>query len=322
MSKFEVWVRRPLKITLACAVLALPTIALAEDEGGPEWQAIVDKAKQEGTVTIYSGGGQKQLDDLAERFEAKYGIKVQAVRAVETDFFPRLEVEKEQNAGIADVAVAASLPTVHDYEQRGFMQEPVGPAFDAAEYDRATRMPSNSFFELSAAVLTYSWNTNLVPEGIDSYADIVNNPTLADGMIAVPVGRGASRADFYTYLEKNYGADYVEKLAALKPRSYPGALPMAQAVVSGEVAAAIYGEPMIDEKEKGAPVDWGLAPNPWGARFYGMILASAPHPNAAQVLANFMVTREGQEAISRKAASVLPDVEGAVAETKDIPEQD
>ncbi len=131
-----------------------------------------------------------------------------------------------------------------------------------------------------------------------------------------------SQVDFYMYLNENYGADYVRKLAALKPRIYPGALPLGQAVVSGEIAVAVYGQPLIDEEKKGAPVGWGLAPKPWGARFWGWVLKRAPHPNAAQVLANFMVTRPGQEAISRMAGSVLPNVKGAISTTNDVRRQD
>jgi len=119
-------------------------------------------------------------------------------------------------------------------------------------------------------------------------------------------------------LGENFGADFVQKLAALKPRIYPGALPLAQAVVSGEIAVALHTQPLIDEAKKGAPVGWGLAPNPWGARFWGQILKRAPHPNAAQVLANFIVTQEGQEALTRIAASVLPNVKGAIATTANI----
>ena len=60
----------------------------------------------------------------------------------------------------------------------------------------------------------------------------------------------------------------------------------------------------------------------WGARFNTSILDIAPHPNAAQVLANFIITEPGQEAIARKAASVLPDVPGAVTTVDKVRVQD
>ena len=60
----------------------------------------------------------------------------------------------------------------------------------------------------------------------------------------------------------------------------------------------------------------------WGARFNTAILDIAPHPNAAQVLSNFIITQPGQEAIARKAASVLPDITGAVTTVDKVRVQD
>ena len=47
------------------------------------------------------------------------------------------------------------------------------------------------------------------------------------------------------------------------------------------------------------------------------MLKSAPHPNAAQVLANFMVTAEGQAALNTGYASVLKS-DGSVANASAI----
>ena len=38
---------------------------------------------------------------------------------------------------------------------------------------------------------------------------------------------------------------------------------MAQALTSGEIAAAVYTVPLVDEMEAGAPVDFGLPDEPW-----------------------------------------------------------
>lgn len=312
-------------IRKACATIALaaglavPYGASAEDIS-PEWQKVIDAAKAEGTVTIYSGQGLKQLNDLAERFKAKYGITVQVVRDVESNLFPKVDVEFESGKGIADILVNSSYPTLLEQEKKGYMVPAIGPSFDNPAYDRATRMPNGTFFEASAAVLTFSWNTEAYPKGLKDYSDIFD-PELK-GMIGISMAKAVGQVDYYMYLMENYGADFVDRLAEMEPRTYPGALPLAQAVSSGEIAVTIYGEPLVDEKAAGAPVESGFAPNIWGARFYGMVLKNAPNPNAAQLLANFMVTEEGQEAIARKAGSVLPNIKGSVGSTDNIRRQD
>jgi iron(III) transport system substrate-binding protein len=280
------------------------------------WNDIVAAAEKEGKVTIYSGQGTKQLRDLAAAFERKYPkIKVEVVRGVETDFMPKLEAEARTGKGIADVTVITDRAWLSTSKDN--FEAPRGPAFDAPEYNRAEHVIENRYFVVDAAVLTFAWNTKRFSGTLKDYSDLID-PALANGKIGIAPADGAARVDFYQYLEENYGKDFVQKLAAQRPRVYPSALPMAQALSSGEIAAATMVEPQVDEQKAGAPVEWGLANPAWGARFHGALLKSGPHPNAAQVLANFMITREGQQAIARKAASVLPDIPGAVAETKDV----
>lgn len=306
-----------MKQTSKLKAFAAGLLALAASTGlsfanapSADWAAIVEAAKKEGTVTIYSGQGLKQLNDMATRFKAKYGIDVQVVRALETDFIPKVEAEFRTGAGIADVYVITVKPRLDAQQAEGYFVPVVGPAFDNPDYNRAERAPEGVSFEVSAAPMTFSWNTELWPQGLKTTADILD-PGLK-GQVGIMRPSVATFVDFYSYMTDLYGADFMERLAAQEPRIYPGALAMAQALGAGEVAAIIYGEVQTDEKAAGAPVDSGFEEKPWGARFYGNVLKTAPHPNAAQLLADFMVSQEGQEVLARKAGSVLPDIAGAV----------
>ena len=75
------------------------------------------------------------------------------------------------------------------------------------------------------------------------------------------------------------------------------------------------------EKDKGAPVDYQIPDGAWGAPFSTAILKASKKPNAAQLVADFMISPEGQTALTRKSASVLPDV-GAVTTIDKITPQD
>jgi iron(III) transport system substrate-binding protein len=284
------------------------------------WTDVVAAAEKEGKVTIYSGQGTEQLEDLAARFQQKYPkIKAEVVRAVETDLAPKVEAEARTGKGIADVFVMTDRAWL-DANKATFVA-PRGPAFDDPAYNRAEHQFDGNYFLIDATILTFAWNTERFAGKLNDYSGLLD-PALAGGKIGIVPADGAARVDFYQYLAENYGEDFLEKLAAQRPRVYPSALPMAQALSSGEIAAATMVEPQIDEKKAGAPVEWGLAQPAWGARFHGALLESAPHPNAAQLLADFMITPEGQAAIARKAASVLPDIPGAVDETKNVRKPD
>lgn len=280
------------------------------------WTDIVAAAEKEGKVTVYSGQGTDQLNELAKRFQAKYPkIKVEMVRGVETALAPKVEAEARTGKGIADLFVSTDRPWLA--ANKANFLAPRGANFDDPAYNRAENVLDNGSFVVTAAILTFGWNTERYGKKLTDYAGLLD-PALADGKIGLPPTKGATFVDFYQYLEENYGADYLEKLAAQKPRLYPSALPMAEALSSGEIAAATFVQPQVDEQKAGAPVEWGLANPSWGARFQGALLKSAPHPNAAQLMADFMISKDGQEAIARKAGAVLPDVPGSVDVTTNV----
>ena len=315
MQEFRQQLNRREVIRLACAGACVFTESPAFAQS-PQWLKIVDAAKAEGMVTIYSGQGLKQLNDLAARVKKDFGVTVQVVRAVDSENATKVDAEREAGRAICDVFVDSDAAAVKLRSSRGHVVAPVGPAFDDVKYDRKSRVPEDTYFETNAAILTFSWNKELLPKGMKDYPDLLD-PSLT-GKIGIPAVLAPSYVDFYMFLEERYGPEFLAKLAALKPRVYNSALPMAQAVVSGEIAAALSTTSLDDEISKGAPVGWGLAPIAWGARFYGQILKVAPHPNAAQLLANYMVTQSGQEALGRLTASALPGIEGAIANTTDV----
>ncbi|MFE5916604.1 ABC transporter substrate-binding protein [Streptomyces sp. NPDC056468] len=288
---------------------------------------LVAAAKKEGQVTVYSAQDLTSLNNLAKAFEAKYpGIDVKTVRGVDGDLGVKVETEFNTGKGIADMYVSASLAWVEPQAEAGRFLEPVGPELTGkGAYDAKKYVHKGNYFETNSAVLTFGWNTKLYPKGLTDYTDLLD-PALADGKIGVIEPTAPSIVDFYLWLEETYGADFVKKLAAQKPRIYPSSLPMGEALQSGEIAAGSFVAPIaLDpaKKKKGAPVDYRMPPDgAWGARYYGMVLQTAPHPNAGQLFANFMVTAEGQKLITLSAGSVLPKVPGTVITNDKVRIQD
>jgi iron(III) transport system substrate-binding protein len=273
---------------------------------------LVAAAQKDGKVTIYSAQALDALNNLAAAFKKKYpGIEVEVVRGVDGDLSTKIETEFNTGKGIADLFVTASLPWVQTQAKAGRFIAPAGPELTGkGTYDAKQYVHDGQYYETNSAVLTFGWNTKLYPKGLTDYTDLLD-PALAGGKIGVIDPSAASIVDFYLWLEETYGADFVTKLAAQKPKIYPSSLPMGEALGSGEIAAGSFVAPITLEpaKAKGAPVEYKVrAAGAWGARYYGMVLKSGPHPNAAQLLANFMVTPEGQALITPYAGSVQPNV--------------
>jgi len=146
------------------------------------------------------------------------------------------------------------------------------------------------------------WNTNLVKA-----ADVPNGyQDLLDPKWAGKLGMEASDVDWFAAMVKQMGEakglDYFRKLAAQKPELRTGHTLMAELVASGEIpmAISIYNHNIERLVVKGAPVKW-KALDPTFGRPQGIGLSKqAPHPYAALLFADFMLSREGQEIIKER----------------------
>ncbi len=274
---------RALVLMLTVGVLAVLAVAASGASGaasaGPaskaQWAAIVAKAKKEGSVTIYSAQAPTNLQAMAAKFKEKYGISVTV----------------NENKWAADA---------------------VGPDLYAKAYDRSKFAKPGKAFIVGTAILAMAWNTQAYPKGLKDIPDLLD-PALK-GKIGIPQPTSASFVDWYLWLEETYGNSFLQKLAAQKPKIYLSSLPILQAITSGEIAASPFvpGQ-ALDLKKQGAPVEFKLANkgNNWNAPFWGLVLKQAPHPNAAQVLADFLVTKEGQETSQHLSGTVIPGVPDA-----------
>lgn len=279
-----------------------------------EWDKVVAAAKDEGKVTFYTAQGLDQANQVKAAFEKAYPeITVDVVRDISSNLIPKIEAERQTGNGIADVYVSADTAWWATTAKDGHIIPMTGPAFDDPAYDRAELVHDDTYFEVSAVVFGYGWNTDKVPDGLKAMTDVLDPQY--EGKVGVVEPSLEALVDFYKYLEETYGKDFVTQLAAQHPRIYPGAGPLREALAAGEVDVSTYSSPMTDMTAKGAPVAWTIPEKAWGARFYGGILDSSPNPNAAQLFANFLVTKDGQVAnVFNESVAVLPDIPGTGAE--------
>ncbi|MGW1738668.1 ABC transporter substrate-binding protein [Nocardia sp. NPDC001965] len=286
------------------------------------WDEIVAAANAEGAVTIYSTQAQPALAALEAAFETAYPqIDLTVVRGVDADLLSRVDAESRTGRGSGDIAVITDVSWMQKAEGTDLAVEVAGPSFDAPEYRRTDSIAGAKFFLEGAVVLGFGWNTAAYPRGIRTAQDLLD-PALKGKVGIVTPATSPTYIDYYDHIERNYGGrDFLRRLAQNSPRIYPSTQPLGQALAAGEIVAALMCNPMLPERAAGAPVGWTEGAHVWGARWYGLALGSAPHPNAAQVLADFMVSRPGQQATSPGYGSALPGIDGALALAQDVPEQ-
>lgn len=276
-----------------------------------EWAQLVARAKREGSVTLYSSQDPRGLAAFAEKVKERFGITVTFNRQIDSVLAAQVTAEHGADNVKADLWVIASKPFALGGLKNGWATDARGPDLFKKRYDRESFAKPGKAFAVGAAVQGIGWNTKLFPGRVRDYPDLLNS-SLNGGRIGVVAPSGPSLVDFYYMLEEKHGKNYVRRLGAMKPRIYPSTLPQAQAIASGEISsAALVGALVLDLKAQGAPVDFVIpAKGAWNAPWFAMILKKAPHPNAAQLVANYMVTPEGQAAVNRNYGAVLKGVPG------------
>jgi iron(III) transport system substrate-binding protein len=290
---------------------------------GRSWDEIVAQAEEEGEVTYYSAQNQPNIEALEEAFEAEYpDIDLTFVRGLPPDLNPRVETENSTGRGEADVYTTADTRWYDGKAGSGFFTPVVGPTFESEDFAADEfLLADGEYFISHASTIGIGWNTDLLPDGVDGYEGLLD-PELAGGKIGIPEASAEALVDFYMYMEELYGDDYLADLAAQEPRIYPGGSAILEALASGEIAASPYTSPtIVDSIDAGAPLDWELPDVAWATLFDTAVLSSAPHPAAAQVLADFILSPEGQVAVGTNYVAVMPGVEGSLLDIDDVRRQ-
>ena len=149
---------------------------------------------------------------------------------------------------------------------------------------------------------TIGYNTDLVKpaEVPNSYEDLVH-PRWA-GRVGIEGGDVDWFGAMVKYMGEEKGMAFFRKLAESRPQIRTGHTLMAELVASGEIplAATIYNHNVERLAVKGAPVKW-KAINPTFGRPNAIGVAKkAPHPYAAMLFVDFMLSKEGQTILKER----------------------
>ncbi len=291
------------------AAAALAPNACAQDQsksadiymyqGADREARILDQAKKEGVVAIYTSLNLKDSVPITEAFEKKYGVKVSLWRASSEKVVQRAVTEARGNRFTPDV-FETNGPEMEALYREQLLDPFYSPTFkdlppEAFPKHRHYVPDRFNFFVIG-------WNTNLVkPQDVPgSYQD------LTDSKWTGRIGLEASDVDWFGAMVKHMGEQkglaYFRRIAALKPELRTGHTLIAELVASGEIplALAIYNHNIERLVAKGAPVQW-KALDPTFGRPQGIGVAKhAPHPYAALLFADFLLSREGQEIIRKR----------------------
>ena len=232
-------------------------------------------------------------------------------------------MEAELASGVtADVIMGTGASVIEGLSTAGALTPPVGPTFSDPNWTGRDLAPTDDSFTEAGSIYAWLWNTDLVPDGIDAWEDFLALEPGVLGMLDANIGPNPL-ADFYTATEEAAPEGFFDELAGagLGIQLYPGGNPGAAAVGAGEIGAYIgaTADQAAAVKATGAPVDYIVYDNSWTVTNFYMVLADAPHPNAAQVFADWIVSKDGQETYAEGFQNVYRSDVDNLANPNDLP---
>ena len=267
--------------------------------GSDRERLLYEGAQREGSFVWYTTLTVHK--ELLKVFESKYkGVTVKPYRTTGVAVATRIIQEAQAKRYIADAIEAPSSTLMLIRENNLFMpyDSPYLASYPESAKDNATQgLVFTTFYRESYTGVVY--NTKLVRESeVPRKFDDLLRPSLK-GKMGIASAESALRGIGAMVTTKGEG--FLKNLALQNIKQYTmGALGLTDLITSGELPLMITGFKSNAElaASKGAPVAWVpqelVATNAGGAA----VLANAPHPHAALLFVDFLISPEGQKTMS------------------------
>ncbi|MGH7827948.1 MAG: ABC transporter substrate-binding protein [Candidatus Binatia bacterium] len=277
-------------VGLFLLVVALPLIP---NSFAANPQELIEGAKKEGELVLYASMNLEEANIIINKFAEKYPfLKVNLNRTGSEKLLSKVLTEARAKKNFADVIQTVEF-SMHTLTKRKILGRylPAGNSLYPNEFKEEGYWTTAYY---NPYVVAY--NTKLVPQERlpKTYEDLLN-----------PVWKGkmmmeGTKVDWFAgmlqIMGRERGLKFMRELAKQQLMLRTGHNLIAQLVAAGEAHFDInIPASSIDRmKETGAPIDWtALGPAP--AIMVGIgIAAQPPHPNAARLYVDFVLSKEGQ----------------------------
>lgn len=306
MNNFSVYGSRSLRF-IGALLAVMVACAGARAQGTPEKNAAVygyrgadrdtrllEHARQEGSVGIYTSLATKESTPLAQAFEKKYGIKVELWRATSDKVVQRAVTEGMARRHVVDV-IETNGPEMEMLAREKLLADFYSPHF--ADLPPQALSPSRPWVADRLNFFVVAFNTNKykradLPRHYEGFLD-----PKWKGQIGIEATDAEWMSTIVGKLGQERGMKLFERLAAMRPDVRKGHILLAEMVGANEVPVAltVYNSEVESLKRRGAPIDW-VPVEPVVGRPQGIgVMKNAPHPHAALLFADFVLSPEGQQ---------------------------
>ena len=275
------------------------TATLSALKGPERLQRLVEGAKKEGLVSIYTSMPVDDITALTSAFEQKYGVKSKVWRSGSEKILQRGLLEAKASRYEVDV-FETNGPEMEVLSREKILQQSNAPGL--ADLIPQAIPPHREWIATRLNIFTCAYNTKLVrKEDLPkTYADLLDPKW--KGKLAVEAEDSDWLAETVLKMGEEKGIALFKEIAKRNGVSVrKGHTLLANLVASGEVplGLTLYNYKIEQMKNSGAPVDW-FSLDPTVARPNGNGVArNAPHPHAALLFQDFELT-DGQVILGKR----------------------
>lgn len=268
-----------------------------------EIDKLVVDAKAEGQITIYSAAPENIVLRIVKAFRDKYGIEIKYVRISSNQLKQRYAAEAESGAIAADLMFIAGGPTPFFKEALGKewttpLQDARIPVFDDKTFPAKFSDGLSAVIQVAPFLIAYNKDNVSDANAPKDWPDLLD-PKYKGQIILIDPRASNAFLDIYAALQDKYGKEFFDKLVAQQPRRYADGTPATQGLAAGEAALEIPVLPsMVNELiAKGAPLGQAIPSYTSGVEMHVALtnLSKAKSPNTARLLANFVMSEEGNK---------------------------
>ncbi|MGH7772039.1 MAG: ABC transporter substrate-binding protein [Candidatus Binatia bacterium] len=296
-------------------ILTVMGVDHARSDWKKEWERTLAAAEKEGQVTIY-GQARKEVADAIQEFRNAYPrIKLNFVGGQGSDLGHRVMAEKRAGKHLVDVAVGGGATMIQVYHKADLL-EPISTAFILPEVtdqsfwwgkkhhysDSANRYVFMMQGDVSSGIGAY--NIHFVQPGeIQSWWDLLNPKWKGKMVMTDPKSAGNIQSWVYLYHSPELGPKYLRRLIGEMDLTFSAnEQQMVDWLAQGKFYIHLLSKDDNIEKARrqGLPVMSFDSQKEAGRVSSGSghlsFFKNAPHPNAARVYINWILSREGQMA--------------------------
>ncbi|MDO8213158.1 hypothetical protein [Conexibacter sp. CPCC 206217] len=287
-----------------------------------DWDKVVEAANREGTLTVYSN---QNPDTTCPQQKVAFE---KAYPSIKVDFLCGLpngdiKIDAEQKGGkkIADIDISSDLGFMQDHKD--YWTPLRGPnIIDSSTIKKWTGPAEAPLWTLYGfQIIAYAWNTDLI-KGRPTLKQL-----LTDGQYkSMP----NAMLDFTQDTNEAYGVwligqsydktfndpNFVQLSADARARLMIGLNQGMQALSAGQYAWTSFTAKAFVPRD--APIEVGFLDKPPAPLTLMALTRDSPHPNAAQVFANWAMTREAQEISATDSGSALPGISTSLFDASQV----